>query len=219
MNTVQSTDQIQEILWGKCYVDVFDGFGEEQSFILRSLTEREQNLSNYLYRKELKNGIKLGLFTEEQLTVSYCAYGVWTGAHEEEIEKIQYTLHKVAQQIRNAEFTPVRLKQLRKKNEKLQKELQEKEKHKLNLFSLSVENRAEEVKRRFTVSMATETLSEEPYWPNEIDFMSERDSDLILNLALLYMKKNYIPEKKLRAIARAPEWRYRWSACSWFRDR
>jgi len=212
MEAVHKTDQIQEILWGKSFVDVLDGFGEERSFILRSLSEREQNLANYIYRKEYKKSVSLGLLTMDQLKVSYCAYGVWTGAHEDEIHQIRMKIDKTKQQIRNAEFTPVRMKQLKKNLKKQEDELKTKESHKLNIFSLSAENRAEEVKRRYIVSLATETLEEEPYWPTQESFMQERDSDLIVNLAIIYLRKNYLPEKDIRSLARSGEWRYRWSA-------
>ncbi len=206
------TQNIQQILWGKSFVDVMDGNGDEHTFILRSLSIKESNHINYMYNRELLNAQREGILTLEQLKNLFEEQEVWTKADEDKREELILKKKMIENQIRDAQFSTVRKKNLKKALNKTEEEISEINSTEMSLFFMTAEQRSEEIKRRHMVRMFTEDMSEEPFWETEQDFMQSRDFDLSTNLILAYYKYNMYDEKDMRQIARSTEWRFRWTA-------
>jgi hypothetical protein len=118
----------------------------------------------------------------------------------------------VANQLKTSEFHTVRKRQLERKLKNIRVELEEINQQEVALFSVSAENRAEEVRRRLMVFLFTETIDEKPFWDSQTSFMKSTDNKFLNNLILAYFNHNIYNEKELRHIARSGEWRFRWIA-------
>jgi hypothetical protein len=203
---------VNRILWGKSIVDVKDRTGKLHTFILRSLTIKENNLASYLYDKEYADAIATGILTCEQLKSIYESEEVWTEKEELELRGYPIAIKRLKTSIKDHEFFTLRKKQLEKRLRKTEKEYNDKIAEKDLLFAVSAEQRAQEVSRRFMVMMSTETLDEQKYWVDKGQFLAERDLPLIYNLALAYYKHNLLGQTTIRKIARSPIWQYRFAA-------
>jgi hypothetical protein len=211
-NEVDIEPIIQKILWGKSLSRVKDGEENEHTFILRSLTIKEANYVQFVYDKEYDDAILNGILGQKDLEELYEETGDWTNGHEDKIQELEKQIKILKVKIKNYQFMTVKKKQTEKQLEKVQNELVELQRQKSNLFLVSAEARAEEIKRRNMVMLSTETSDEEKYWQTEISFLEERDHVLVYNLARTYFDSNIFDTPTLRKIARNPSWRFRWSA-------
>lgn len=206
------TKSIEKILWGKSFAEVKDSQDSEHVFILRSLNIKESNFCNYIYDREYKTSLDLGVLTNDELVQMYIDSDVWSEDGDKRIEVIENGLKFLQSQLKDAQFFTAKKKKLQKEIDKYRREADSLKEIKANLFTHSAESRAEEVMRRYMVMLSTETIDEQKYWETEIDFLNERDAELLVNLALAYYKSNMFFEKDLRSIARAGQWRFRWLA-------
>lgn len=211
MEAIERNQIIDKILWGKSLVIVNDGKNQRHSLILRSLTSKENNISHFIYKKELNEALLLGIFTKDDLIDIYRDSNVWTEEDDQKIENLTKQIQALQSQIKDAEFFTQKKKKLQKVLEDVRKKKGELEQTKQQLFLISAENRATEIQRRFTIMMAAETMDEKPLWKTEEDFLNDADNVFLYNLAIAYYENNVFPEKILREIARSPEWRFRWS--------
>ena len=199
-------------MWGKSFVDVLDQEGTEHTVVLRSLSIQENNYLNYMYNKELKNAQSNGILSCEQLKLLFEAQEIWGPDQEAERESLQKEKILIGNQLKSAEFNTNKKKQLTKRLKDIEEKIKDLNQYEVELFALSAENRAEEVKRRYMVCMFTETVEEKPFWQSKEEFIKSTDSRFLNNLILGYFRNNIYPEKDLRSIARSPEWRFRWIA-------
>jgi hypothetical protein len=211
-NEVNIEPIIQKILWGKSLSRIKDGEENEHTFILRSLTIKEANYVQFIYDKEYDDAILNGILRQKDLEELYEEVGDWTSEHENKIQELEKQIKILKVKIKNYQFMTIKKKQAEKQLQKVQNELAELQRQKSNLFLVSAEARAEEIKRRNMVMLSTETLDEEKYWQTEADFLEERDHVLVYSLAKAYFDNNIFDTSTLRKIARNPSWRFRWSA-------
>lgn len=204
--------KISQILWGRSFVDVEDGSEATHTLVLRSLSIRENNYLNFLYEKELDRSMQSGILTQDQLRRLFYAYGAWGDEENEKRENLKKELTILSNQLKRSEFHTLKKKKIKKRIEQIEREINELNQQELTLFSVSAENRSEEIKRRFMVQMFTETIEEKPLWSNREEFLNIDDVQFVNNLVVAYYKNNIYSEKELREIARSPEWRFRWVA-------
>ena len=207
----EKTRIIDQILWGKAFAVVLNGIGEELTFILRSLSIRETNLCRFIQAQETKEALELGVMSRQELKDTFEAQGVWTPAHEEQLVQLDKQVKYLQSQIKDNEFFVQKKKAFTKSLEKVRAKIEKMRQTKTQLFSVSAEDRAEEIMRRYMLHMSAEDIQEQPYWENQTVFMQEQDTMLLYHLAIAYYENNVFPEKTVRCIARSPEWRYRWT--------
>ena len=203
---------LDKILWGKSFVNLDNQFTPESTVVLRSLNISESNLVNHIYENTLAESLSVGILCDEDMRNFYEENDVWGERDEIEMETIKRQIKLLKSQIKDAEFFPVKQKQLKKKLKASEDKLRNKNNTKLQLFNCSAESRASEISRRFMVMMSTENMDGTPRWKSQQDFLEECDIDLIYQLAISYYKFNIFPEAELRAMARSPQWRFRWVA-------
>lgn len=204
--------KITKIMWGKSIVEVKDYIGDSHTFILRSLSISETNNVDFIYDKIYQDAVHQGILTYEQLKAAYEQSGVWGDVEEDEIKDCHKEIKKLKHSIANNQFMTVRKRQLEKKLEKVKNKLNDLNQTKSDLFSVTAEQRAEEVKRRFVVMMSVQNYDETPYWHSKEDFLNETDSLLVFNLAYAYYRNNIFSEQEIREIARSPQWQFRYRA-------
>lgn len=212
MEKVDYTKKIQQILWGKSFANVSDGENEEHTFILRSLSIKETNLLNFIYDQELENAINNGILTLDQFKRLFEEEGILDANIDDKRKQLEREKIILQNKIKNSEFATLRKRNLEKQIKDVEKKIKQIQDEENQLFAVCAENRAEEFRRRYMVWMFSETVKEEPYWNSIEDFMQSTDEILLTNLILAYFKNNLYKEEQLRAIARHPEWRFRWVA-------
>lgn len=204
--------RIDRVLWGKTVADVLDGDCHERPFILRSLTIGETNLLEGLYQREIKKALSLGMQTEEALIAMYERDGIWTSNDDIYLKGLVNKIEILEDQIENQyAFMKSPKKKAKRALRKTKEELEEKRTLHRELFALSAESWADEIRRRHMVFLATQTLDMSQYWENIDTFMRERDFVLIFNLAMAYYKQNIVDTAEVREMARCSLWRYRWN--------
>jgi hypothetical protein len=203
---------VNKLLWGKSLCSVSDSTGKSHQFILRSLTIKESNYIQYLHQNELENAIQQGVIKQKDLEDLYEAAGVWSESDEQYIRDVELKIRQAKHQLKSLTFMPAKRVIVERQLVQLEKDLHEKVNERTNLFLVSAEIRAEEIKRRFTVMLSTETIEEKRFWATQSDFLNENDLDLIFNLSLAYYNNNLFPENVLRKVARSGAWRFRWNA-------
>ena len=203
---------VNKLLWGKSLCSVLDSTETPHQFILRSLTIKESNYIQYLHQNELENAIQEGVIKQKDLEDLYEAADVWSEIDEKHIKDLEAKVRQLKHQIKSLTFMPAKRVIVEKQLEQTESELRDKVQERTNLFLVSAEVRAEEIKRRFTIMLSTETIDETRFWPTKQDFLNENDLDLIFNLSLAYYHNNLFPENVLRKVARSGFWRFRWNA-------
>lgn len=212
MNATEIQHKVNQVLWGSFFSEVSNAEGLIKPFVLRSLTSHEINYLDFLYNKELRIAIQDGLLNESDLISIYEQNGLWTQNDETYIKGLKNKIDIIKDQIRQFKFMKMKRIKAEKILEKTKVELEEKYWQRNQLFMLSAENRAEEIKRRYMIMLSVEDVNGNPYWDSEEDFLNEIDSVLMYNLAIAYYKNNILSEKETREIARSGSWRFRWQA-------
>lgn len=210
METRDLSQIVDAILWGKSLIESSGDFTPPTTFILRSLTIKEVNYSDFIYRREFELSRRSGLYTHDEISSVWLSQGIWTPEHDVKLATLEKSIQKFIRQIHDAQHLRVRRRQLEARKQFAEEERDELLSTKQTLFANTAESRAEEIRRRFIVMMSTEDRFERPYWPTEQDFLAENDHTLIYNLAIAYYKNNIFDEKTLRKVARSGLWRYRW---------
>lgn len=170
----------------------------------------------------MRRALSLGMQTEEVLKKIYERDKIWTSDDDIYLKGLDNKIGILADKIENEyAFMKSRKKRAERELKKTKVELEKKRDLKRDLFSLSVENWADEIKRRYMVFLATQKLDMSPastqaqnvsqYWPDVNTFMRERDLMLIFNLAMAYYKQNILETAEVREMARCSMWRYRWN--------
>jgi len=203
-------DTIDKILWGKSIVEINTDGDLPLVFILRSLSIREVNYIDFIYKRELRISKQSGLISRADMEELFRANGIWTQQDEKRIEEVKLLIKLSEKDLQTFEFIKQKKKHAESTLKLLTAELSELTNRKEQLFCNSAESRAEEVKRRYIVWKSTENMQEQQYWSSEEDFLDETNHTLIFDLAIAYYKHNIFDEKTMRILARSPQWRYRW---------
>ncbi len=204
--------KINQILWGKCIVEVVDSSDEIRPLILRSLTTHENNHLDFIYNRELREALEDGMLLSEELFDIYEEQELWNERDEILIRGMQKKISILKDQIHQFTYMKSRRKRAERDLKRTKEELEEKLSYRNQLCMLSAENRAEEIKRRFMMMMSAEDIDGNKYWEDKEKFLNEIDLLLIYNLALAYYEKNVFNEAETREIARSGAWRFRWQA-------
>lgn len=206
------SEKISQILWGKLFVDVKDESGNECIFVLRSLSIKESNYAQYLYNKELTDCQNVGILCFDEMKQVLANQNVWSEGHDKRVTYLEEKKLVALNQIKDFEFIKHKRVRLERVLEKINEELNELILTRNNLFGLTAETRAEEIKRRYVIMIVTEDVCGNQHWPTRRDFLDSDDQVLLVNLAKAYYDNHLMNEKDIRKIARSGEWRYRWNA-------
>ena len=203
---------LDKILWGKSFAEVPTSDGIEKTFILRSLTIREVNLSNFIHNKELQNAIKVGILTNAEMDQMCRERRLWTNEDDAHLERLSRQIKFLANQVKDFEFMTLRKKKAERELASFKTRYNDMVSRRQSLFGFTAEARADEVQRRFIVYLSTENEYEQSYWADMEAFNNESDTLLIYRLALAYFQHNMFDLATIRKVARSGTWRYRWNA-------
>jgi len=210
MDSEQVERHIKEILFGKAIADITNSEGQEETYLIRSLTGRENVLVTYIHEKELTDGKRQGLCTQEELKELYLKSGTWTKEDDDKMESLSVGIKRLNNMIPDFQYRRNRLRQIKKRIQTAQEELNELQTAHHKLFVNCLEYRAQEVKFRKIAFYCLETIDEQPFWTAE-EFNNFTDFIFVNNVVEAYLRTFILKECDIRAIARSPQWRYRWN--------
>ena len=203
--------RIQEILYGKTIVELECNNGESNTFIIRSMTGKENAIVNYTHQKAIEDGRKARLCTQPELIRLFKKNGTWTEEDDIKIESLQTGIMRLQNMLPDYEFQKARQHSIKNRISKAQKELAQLESDKHGLFTHCLEYRAQDVKFRKVTFYCLESIDEQPIWTWE-EFQNFTDFIFINNVMRAYINSFILPTEIIRELARSPQWRYRWNS-------
>ena len=204
--------EIRKILWGKSIVKAKDREGVEGVYLLRCLTVQEQNELDFIYEQSYQEALDSNVLTRKDLEFFYLESGIWTEDDDQAVFDMEKEKAKLVRQRSKIRANKTKIRLLTKKIDQLEEEILDKKREKVELFSLSAENHAEEIMNRFMIYMSALNRDGTTIWPDFDSFLDFSDETFIYNLTIQYIKSHMMTEKDVRTIARSGPWRYRWSA-------
>lgn len=204
-------EKINALMWGAHYASVLDGKGQEVLLILRTPSLKDRNFINFIYKKSSKEARALGILNEFELRANLKSRGIWSELNDRAIEDLQERLGELREhleEIRNVRERRTTLNLIATYEETLNKELGLKN----SFFDTTVERYASNARNNAAVYCCVFNEHDERYWDTWSDFQSEEDVGFINNIVGAINELDVFDIKEIRAIARAPEWRYMWNA-------
>lgn len=202
---------LDRVTWGKRFVRVIDGNGNEKVLILKSLELRDKNWINFIYTDALAKALDNGVLSEKELEKELELRELWGPPQEKELEDLNKELDKMAEAIEEARDTRDR-RRFEKALDKIIKKKRTMEAERASRFSHCAERLAETAKMYAIVFSMTYDENEKRFWANWTDFENETDFELIASIIGAINKSRQLSEKEIRQMARAGVWRYMWNA-------
>ena len=196
---------INKICWGGRFAFVEDEQGETITIIIKSLSLKDRNFVDFIYEKALEEARDSGVSTRLEIRNELKVKQIWTEDDEkriiedtEKIEVLEKEVKRLIPKSRAFKITENLLGSLKK--------------NLMALFGSSIEDYAEETKSSAIVYCSTYDEHENRFWKSYDDFEEEKDQHLIGSIVRQLNKILLLETAEVRAIARAPSWRFRWNA-------
>lgn len=201
--------KIRQVLFNKALAEIPNGAGEKSTYFIRSLTGKEDAIVSHTHQQAINEGIKEELCTQDELAQEFAARKIWTQEEEIEIESLKRGILRLKNILPSYQYQKAKWHQVNNRINKNQRELNELQEMKRQLFINSLEYRAQEIRYRKIAFYCLETMHEEPFWTEE-EFNNWTDFRFIFNVTEAYISIFVLDEKIIREIARSAAWRYRW---------
>lgn len=202
---------IDKIGWGKKYVRVKNKRLEDVYLIIKTPDLRDRNWINFIYDDSIKQAVQAGVLTEDEFKKELELRGIWGPTQEEQIKFLKDQLDAMQKSMADCKEGSREWKRSVKSQKVLEKKLNELVNDKHDRFSGCAERWAEVNRMYALVFCSTLNEQEERYWKTWKDFESETDFEFITNITIEINKNTFLPEKDMRQIARAPQWRFKWN--------
>lgn len=180
--------------------------------VLKALSLKDRCFIDFIHKKATEEAKKIGVFTEFELRSRLKIKNIWDEKSEEyidaalnRIKELEDTLAECKKGDRKYRITTNLLKSHRKT-------IEEELRRKAELFYVTAEQYADEIKNRAVVFCCTYDEFENKYWESWADFEKEKDLVLIGNIAEELNRLPSYDTKEIRKIARSVDWRYMWAA-------
>ena len=202
---------LNNILWGRRYISVEDANEKTHTLIAKDLELQDKIWIDFIYKQALASGKAQKLIPSSELAVFLDNCGVWTKKDNKEIQNLKISLSKIEQTLK----TDVSKREYQfstKLKKTLTAELNKKSGIKANHFINSLETCANSERINATVFSYLYTTSNTRYWQEWQNFLDETDGIFIKNATIGIFDRKPVSLKQLRALARSPQWRFRWAA-------
>lgn len=204
-------EDVQTICFGGQFTTVEDGLGTPRLLIIREPSLKDKKFVSFIYNTAIKDAKNNDILSEIELRLSYNRKGIWTKEHEDEIELLSSSLNELRPSLENA--TGVREKRvLKNKVMSLESRLEGLLTQKRYLFSLAAERHAEEARHMAFIYTSTYDENNQKVWSSWSEFENEKDGQFIQNISVAISELESIRGKRIREIARSPDWRFQWNA-------
>jgi len=205
------TALLNNILWGRRYINVEDGNGKIKTLIVKELELQDKIWIDYIYKQALADGKNNKLMPEGELAVFLDKSGVWTKKDAKDIQNFKISLARIEKSLE--EDISKRERQISLKLQKtITAKLNKKQSERSTYFVNSLETYASSQRVNASIFSYLYRDDKNRYWPEWQDFLDEVDSKFIHNATNEVFKKSQLTSKQVRAIARSGQWRFRWAA-------
>jgi hypothetical protein len=201
---------LDRIAWGKRFVRINDGSGNQRLLMLKSLDLRDRNFIAFIYDEMLKEALDSGVLSDSELKKELELRYLWGPPQEEELEKYNDQLKKLREMLVQARDGREK-RRTQKAIEITEKKANALRGDKVSKFSPSAEKYAEVWRMYAIIFSMTYTDTEDRLWLTWEDFRNECDIDLIGNIVQEINKQRAATEKEIRKLARSGLWRTLWS--------
>jgi hypothetical protein len=207
---------LDSIVWGHKIVSTIDG-----QFVFRPLSLQDRNISNHIHQEALNSAKNAGRKTKAQLKIDALKRGIWKPHFDNDLKSLKEEFRsansekeKLEQQAKGKRQLPSSLIVLNKRMEFLLNTISEIERIQSSCIELpSIEYHAEQERAYYAVSQAALCFpSMTKRWHSFNDFMNEPNTQLVHALVNAYYRSDICDEAEIRAVARSPVWRIKWSA-------
>jgi hypothetical protein len=202
---------IDKIGWGKKFVRVKNGKGQDVYLILKNPDLKDRNWINFVYEDSLRMALEAGVLSEKELAQELELRGIWGPPQEQRLASIEKQLAEITGALDESREGSRDYKRLEKTRASLQKLVDELKAERANGFSVCAERWAEVNRMYAMVWCATLNTNETRHWPTWSDFEQEGDFEFIGNITVEINKNKFLSEKEVRLIARSPHWRFKWN--------
>lgn len=212
MTPEQIENAIARIAWGKRYIAVKNGAGDEVILIVKPLSMRDRVWLSFVYDRSINMAIKNGLMTEQQILKDAGEKGIWTKEHDEKIKTLENELAKLSEE-KELEITKREASKIQRLKESISLMISEMNTKKQSIISMSAERYAEEQKIRAYAYVVTMREEDSKYWNSWEEFLREKDHKLVSNILMEILNSaGRIESKIIRQVAKSPAWRHKWAA-------
>jgi hypothetical protein len=210
MLAINLEKNLDRIAWGKRFVKVKDGQGNQRFLILKSLDLRDRNFINFIYEEALNDAVDRGVLTDTELKRELEIRSLWTQADEDKIVELEGKLAKSKELVEQARDARDK-KRLEKAVEFTRKKLAALVGDRTSKFSTAAERFAETMRVHAILFSVTFNTEEKRYWATWDEFQKETDTTFLYGIITSLNNSRHISEKEIRALARAGVWRTLWN--------
>lgn len=201
---------LNNILWGRRYISVKDGNEKSHTLIVKDLELQDKIWIDFIYKQALASGKAQKLIPSAELAIFLEDSGVWTKADNKEIQNLKISLSKINETLKGDVSRRERAFSL-KLEKTLTAELTKKSSEKTGYFINSLETYANS--ERINATIFSYLYNDNArHWLGWQDFLDETDGIFIKNATMLIFNQKPATVRQMRALARAPEWRFKWAA-------
>ncbi len=202
---------LNNILWGRRYISVKDSNEKSHTLIAKDLELQDKIWIDFIYKQALASGKAQRLIPSAELAVFLEDSGVWTKVDNKEIQNLKISLHKIEETLKDDISKRERQFSLKLKKT-VEVELNKKSSIKTNHFINSLETYANSERVNATIFSYLYRDADTRYWKQWGDFLNETDGIFIKNATIGIFDRKPASIAQLRALARSPQWRFRWAA-------
>lgn len=202
---------VQKICFGGTFARVEDGLGTPQIVILRAPSLKDKVFIDFLYDEAIRDAKSRGLISEIELRLAYNRKGIWTQEQDQKVEQLAARVRELNSQI--GQTTRAREKRVMARTlSSARDRLEDLLRLKHELFGIAAEKHAEDTRQSAYVYASAYDFDGNKLWPTYDDFEAEKDFTLIRNISIAISDTEEIDGKRIRQIARSPDWRFQWVA-------
>lgn len=210
MSPEEIDKQINRIAWGAKYVNVKNRNDDSVIVILNSLSLKDVNFVDFIYKEAKKEALGFEIFSNIELINEFKRRDIWTETDSNRLEEIRTDLRDLYEQ--EKELKGSKLKRAQRAIRFLEKRLREKMAKKNSLFGNSIESHANEQRVLATVYCCSYNENDERLWDSWDSFVENDDILFVQNILYKMHEDVSLRTKDVREIARNPHWRFRWNA-------
>jgi len=203
---------IDSIMWGAHFYLALRGSGESALLILKPLSLKDKNFVEFVYKQALDEAHSLDIMSEFEFRNRLKSKGMWDETQDEAIKVMMVRVKELRDSLKNMQKGSRSHKITTRLMAAHSKTLEQELRRKAELFYITSEQYADEVRNRAIVFCSAHNEHEEKVWPSWESFLNENDTEFIGNIIAGINKLPILEVKEIRSVARSPEWRYLWNA-------
>ena len=209
------SEVIDAIIWAHRIVSV-----NNDRYVFRPLSLEDKNISNYIHTQATDFAKTEGRKTKHELKIEALKRGIWKASYDNDLKILKQELdsslleqEKLQKQSKGKRNLPSALVAINKRIDFLHKTILDIDNLFLSCIELpSIEYYAEQERAHYVVAQCTLAFPQmRRRWQSFNDFLQEQDTGLVHGLINMYYRMEIANESTIRAAARSPVWRIKWS--------